>query len=158
MAQAKTKRAARPAKEDPVAKLRRELAQAIDVKEQAQREARAADARAEATFKDAEAKIADWRAQDKRRVERIEKLTDENNQLRGMVRAGEIELARRAGYQQAIEDAKPPQTQVVELPRKSLDEYRPAHDGMLEFSAQDDGSRYSYQSRNTRRGWWERAE
>lgn len=96
---------------------------------------------------------------DAKRETEIRTLKEENNQLRGMVRAHENELSRRAGYMQAIDDAKPqPPRQVqIEVPHESQpDAGGYVVNGTLEF----DNPAYrpgGYGSdRTIRRGWWER--
>lgn len=85
----------------------------------------------------------------------VKALTEEGNQLRGMVRNLENELARASGYMQAIEDAKPkppPRTRTIEIDDESERAEPSQHDGMLEFKNSDSASSYH----RIRKGWWER--
>lgn len=70
----------------------------------------------------------------RQRDKQIEALTHEINQMRDMVHSAELELARRAGYMQAIDDAKPPR--LIEEPRPAESDrarrYRMRGDGVID--------------------------
>lgn len=86
----------------------------------------------------------------------IAALTEEGNQLRGMIRGHENELARRAGYMEAIEDAKPKVPRLIEAPEPERYEVaRPGSDGCLEFDNPHHDERFG-SPRRIRKGWWER--
>lgn len=83
----------------------------------------------------------------------VSRLTEEGNQLRGIIRHNENELARRAGYMTAINDARPkPPPVMVPRPEPDEDDFADsfrAHDGFLETPVS--GDRYA----KNRKGWWE---
>jgi hypothetical protein len=86
-------------------------------------------------------------------LDQVKTLTEEGNQLRGMIRNLETELARASGYMQAIEDAKPPKPpRMIEVHDDHDNEVREGRDtsGMLELPVP--GDRYA----KNRKGWWER--
>lgn len=87
----------------------------------------------------------------------VDQLTTEGNQLRGMIRNLETELARRAGYMEAIEDAKPkPPPRMIPAPEPVQEHYAEARpDGMLRFDDPNDNGRWQERTRIVK-GWWER--
>ncbi len=94
--------------------------------------------------------------QAKRAEARAAELLGENNQLRDMLRAAEHELQRRAGYMQAVEDAKPPK--LIEAPRRNgtdADGYSPHNTGQV-FTDHSDRDQYGFRER-TAKPWWHRS-